>query len=241
MNVTNVVRTDSAHGLRQSETIKEVTKALLAFQTEMPSVTKDANNPFFKSKYATLSNIWHACQPVLAKNGLIVSQSSGNAYKVGDDTFNDFHTRIIHAESGEWIEAVSAIPIGKTDPQGYGSTNTYSRRYCLTPLIGIVVDDDDDGNAASGRQQKPEVTCTSLLKTMLNKEAGCQNKEDADLVINHVIPGESVSSIENEATASAVMKTIRNGIDKKTLDISTVLEEARKQQTAAESAAVFPV
>lgn len=247
----------SGHGLSQSESTREISKALLAFQSEMPAVGKDASNPFYKSKYATLANIWQACQPVLARHGLIVSQSSGEAYEVGKNLFNDFHTRVTHAESGEWIESTAAVPFGKTDPQGYGSTNTYSRRYTLSPILGIVVDDDDDGNAASGKLRekepppppnyvtenpKPEkkVKAIERVQNFLFK-AGCKTPKDKDLVIKHVNPNESVETVKTHAIAERFIEEVNAAIKSKSIYAETVLEEARKQASAAEAADAFPI
>ena len=54
-------------------------------------------------------------------------------------------TRLIHAESGQWISSVAIIPLPKNDPQGMGSAITYARRYALTAMLGIITEEDDDG------------------------------------------------------------------------------------------------
>jgi hypothetical protein len=48
--------------------------ALVAFQADMENVAKDATNPFFKSKYATLEATITAAKPHLKKHGLAVVQ-----------------------------------------------------------------------------------------------------------------------------------------------------------------------
>lgn len=236
--------------IKRSDKISEISKSLLKVQTEIPTIAKDANNPFFKSKYATFPHIWEECQPVFAKHGLVVSQSSGDTYKVGNDTFMQFCTLIIHAESGEYIEATSSVPLGKPDPQGYGSCNTYSRRYCLAPLIGIVVDDDDDGNTASQRGQKPQQQASpkkteapevEKIKDHL-RAAGCQSPQDANILLEFIAPGNSLKTITDDpARAKAVLKAITDGIKEKTLSLSQVLEDAKTQNAAAEAANAFPV
>jgi hypothetical protein len=40
------------------------------------------------------------------------------------------------------------------NPQSWGSSITYSRRYCLSSIVGIAPDEDDDGNKASAIQEK---------------------------------------------------------------------------------------
>lgn len=257
MNVPIANSQASRHGLSQSESTKEISKALLSFQSEMPAVGKDADNPFYRSKYATLANIWHACQPILSKHGLIVNQTSGETYIIGNDLFNDFHTRITHAESGEWMASTASIPFGKTDPQGYGSTNTYSRRYTLASLLGIVVDGDDDGNAASGKGQKKEpppppkyvtekpkpekkVKAIDRVQNFLFK-AGCKTPPDKDLVIKLINSKESVKTVKTDAIAERFIEEINTAVKSKKIDTATVLEEARKQAAAAEAANAFPI
>lgn len=243
--VMTVVSNDSSNVIKRSDKISEIAKSLLKVQSEIPTIAKDANNPFFKSKYATFPHIWEECQPVFAKHGIVVSQSSGGAVKVGNDTFVQFETLLIHADSGEWLSSVSLIPLGsKPDPQGYGSCNTYSRRYCLAPLIGIVVDDDDDGNTASQRgqktYQKQDESMSAKLKKRLHLEAGCNDAKDVDAVLEHIAPGNTLKSIEDEKRAAAVMKIIDEGIRDKTLNLSQVLEDTKTQNAAAEAANSFP-
>lgn len=158
------VSVQSGHGISQSQSIQEISKALFSVQSQMMAVAKDADNSFYRAKYATLHAVWQTLQPLMKDAGLVVMQSSGDARpiviqgKASEQVvlFMDFFTRITHSETGEWIQSVSEFPLGKIDPQGYGSAMTYARRYCLSALMGIVVDDDDDGNAGSGKQQPPQ-------------------------------------------------------------------------------------
>jgi len=46
--------------MEKSESIKNIAAALLIFQMKVDKVGKDATNPYFKSKYASLSNIQDA-------------------------------------------------------------------------------------------------------------------------------------------------------------------------------------
>jgi hypothetical protein len=123
-----------------SPTTTEITKALIAFHNEIGKIKKDAQNPFFKSDYATLSNILDAIKDPLAANGLTFVQ-----FPEGQ---NGLSTRLMH-ESGEWLEATYVMIPSKNDPQGLGSAITYQRRYSLGAVLGLNIDNDDDGNAAS--------------------------------------------------------------------------------------------
>lgn len=126
--------------MEKSESLKNIGKAITLFQTKMEKIKKDATNPFFKSKYATLSNILESIQLPLAESGLSFAQIPD-----GDC----LTTILIHNESGEFLQGCYAIHAAKIDPQGIGSAITYARRYALSAILGVNVDDDDDGNAAT--------------------------------------------------------------------------------------------
>ena len=129
--------------------MKELTKALVAFRAECPSIGKDSVNPHFKSNYASLSNILEVIVPVLTKHGLMVVQAPNEG---------NLDTTIMHV-SGESIKASMPLNPSKNDPQGMGSAITYARRYALGGMLSLNIDDDDDGNMASqapARRQEPQ-------------------------------------------------------------------------------------
>jgi hypothetical protein len=137
-----------------SAEIAELAKALSKAQGEFESVPKDANNPFFKSKYADLPAVVKAAAPILAANGLSIVQTLG--YFQDDDTLT---TRLLH-ESGQWIEDMMRLYLTKKDSQGMGSATTYARRYSYMAILGLVADDDDDGNSASVSAQPATAKAT---------------------------------------------------------------------------------
>lgn len=122
--------------------------ALLKSQTEFPNVKKSANNPFFKSKYASLDAILEVVTPILNKNGLFITQ-----FPVNDDNRVGVYTAIYYKD-GEKIEGRFTMTLAKNDPQGAGSAITYARRYALVSMLGLNVEDDDDANHASKQPVK---------------------------------------------------------------------------------------
>lgn len=139
-----------------SEQIGELAAALAAAQGKMTAASKDATNPHFKSRYATLASVWDAIRGPLSAHGLSVSQvleSAENGVGVA------VRTLLLHT-SGQWIASRYVMPItDKLTPQAMGSAITYARRYALSAIVGIAPDDDDDGNAASvtpARQEQPK-------------------------------------------------------------------------------------
>jgi len=127
--------------MQKSETIGQLAKALAMFHLKVETVKKDATNPFFKSKYASLSNILDAVSVPLSECDLSFSQLPNGEYGLT--------TILMHAESGEYISADYTMKPIKDDPQGKGSVITYQRRYALSAILGLNIDEDDDGNAAS--------------------------------------------------------------------------------------------
>lgn len=139
--------------MNKSESIAELTKALVNVQANLKPAVKDAKNPFFKSNYADINSVWDSCRDLLADNGLAVIQTTAPAeHAVIVET-------ILAHTSGEWIGGELLLPLTKGDAQGVGSAITYGRRYGLAAIVGIVADEDDDGNAASPRNgsAKPKV------------------------------------------------------------------------------------
>lgn len=124
----------------KSESLKEISKALSLFAIKVESIRKDANNPFFKSQYATLSNIIESSRDALSECGLSVSQ-----FPIGE---HSLITILMH-ESGEWMQSEYTMRPTKNDPQGIGSVITYMRRYALASVLNLSIQEDDDANEAS--------------------------------------------------------------------------------------------
>ena len=134
--------------MQRSESIKNIAKALAQFQAEVRNPANTESNPFYRSKYAPLSDILNLARPLLSKHGLSVLQSPSG------DGQNVTVTTLITHESGEWIESEPlTLKADKATAQGAGSAITYARRYALSAMLGISSEDDDDGNFASGKKQ----------------------------------------------------------------------------------------
>jgi hypothetical protein len=142
--------------MRTSDTINNLSKALLIFNVKVDTIKKDAKNPFFKSTYASLTNIIDSIKEPMIESGLVLVQFP--------EGLHHLTTRLIHSESGEWMESEYAMKPVKDDPQGIGSVLTYMRRYAIASILNLSIDEDDDANAAS---QKPMVKEDN--KVWLNK------------------------------------------------------------------------
>jgi hypothetical protein len=134
--------------MQTSNEINHIATALAKAQGERGRAKKDANNPHFNKKYADLASCWDACQQPLAANGLAVVQAN-----VPNEKGVTVKTRLIHS-SGQWIEDEGLfVPASKLDAQGFGSAETYCRRYALCAMVGIAPE-EDDGNAAAESNKK---------------------------------------------------------------------------------------
>ena len=126
----------------KSDSIKELAIAMSKAQSEMGGASKAANNPFFKSKYADLSEVIKAVKEPFASNGLSYVQ-----FPIEDNGRVGIETILMHS-SGEWMSNKFTVNLTKQDAQGAGSAITYCRRYALQAVAGIP-SEDDDGNSAS--------------------------------------------------------------------------------------------
>ena len=146
--------------MKTSESIKNLTKALLTAQTKMGAATKGAKNPFFKSSYADLPTVMEVVKDPLNDAGIIVLQPANH-----DNGRNFITTTLIHAESGEWVSSTTEVICAKqNDPQAFGAAQTYARRFGLQSML-FIPSEDDDGNTASGRNPYATKAATEKATT----------------------------------------------------------------------------
>lgn len=137
--------------MNKSESIAELSKAMASFQRDVKQPLKDADNPFFKSKFVPLESVVEAITDIAPKHGLSFTQWALS----GDDGTLGVATLLMHT-SGEFIEYDPVfMKADKPNAQGAGALITYLKRYTLSAIFGITSDQDDDGNSASGNQAKP--------------------------------------------------------------------------------------
>ena len=143
--------------METSETKAELFKAFANFKKKLKQPLKDANNPFFKSKYVPLENVVQVVDEAMIDTGLSYTQGIADL----EEGYLRVDTIVLH-ESGEYmvIKGSKVKPV-KNDPQSAGSAITYARRYSLSTAFGIASDPDDDGNGASQQaknNQQPKNT-----------------------------------------------------------------------------------
>jgi hypothetical protein len=182
--------------MEKSNSIQEIAKAIIQFHIKVETVKKDATNPFFKSKYASLSNILEAIQIPLEESGLSFSQ-----FPTGE---NGLTTILMHT-SGEYLQSDYNMQPVKNDPQGKGSVITYQRRYALAAVLGLNIDEDDDANEATHGGKTPEKAAENN-KPWLNK-----NTKEFDGAVKKLREGTTtIAKIREVMKVSKEVETLLN-------------------------------
>ena len=145
--------------METSQSIAEITKALCKAKLSFKPILKTSTNPFFKSKYAPLENVFDATNKALSDNGIVLTQF--DEYRDGRVAV----TTMLSHVSGEWVRGTTELTPVKGTPQDYGSAFTYARRYSAESILGVATEDDDDGNEASKPQEKKEEKKTQKVAT----------------------------------------------------------------------------
>lgn len=152
--------------MNKSESIVEISKALAKFQEEVKQPLKDADNPFFRSKYVPLENVVETISEYGPKNGLSFVQWPRN-----DENGRVGVATLLMHTSGEFIEFDPVyMKADKETAQGAGALITYLKRYSLSAIYGITSDQDDDGNEASGNQNNNQAPNGNQSKKASSKQ-----------------------------------------------------------------------
>ena len=117
---------------------KSINEKLFALQNEIGAISKDAKNPFYKSKYFDINSLIKQLQPLFQKHRLLLLQPIEESL---------VYTRIVCVDSGEYVVAGMKLP-ELADIQKLGGAVTYLRRYTLSSLLGLQSEEDDDGTSA---------------------------------------------------------------------------------------------
>lgn len=191
--------------MKTSENIMNISKALLQAQTNITFAGKNARNPHFKNTYADLTSVIDAIKSALNDAGIVFMQTPSPS----ESGTLALTTRLIHAETGEYIEDTGVCPLPKSDPQGYGSAMTYMRRYSLASICGLYQDDDD------GEQARPRLDPNVLQKHLFNIK-NSQNLGNLKTVY--------VDAIRELKADPLAMKSLELEKDKRKIELEAVVE-----------------
>jgi hypothetical protein len=125
-----------------------VYKKLFEAKKEIGKISKDSNNPFYKSKYFDINQLLEHVEPILQKHDLLLVQPILN---------NKVYSIIYDITDNSLIESYLELT-NITDPQKRGSEITYYRRYTLASLLGMQAEDDDANATVKNTSQSNEDT-----------------------------------------------------------------------------------
>ena len=177
--------------------ITKLAKALVLFTKDFQdaSLKNDAKNPHLRNSYLSLDNILNTVRPLLAKNGLTVSQDFAGEFLI---------TTLLH-ESGQYKG--SAMPFNPMEGnkavnnlQKIGGGITYAKRYAISSILAISVDTDDDGNSMA----KATVPKKGALPKGMYKHALTAYKRDGNF-----------KAVEQKYTLTDDVKNTILALDKK--------------------------
>lgn len=197
----------------------EIAAAFCAAQAQMPDIAKSRTAKVdtkaggsYTYKYADLSDLLEAVRPLLAANGLFVSQDC-----IRRASMIDVYTTIGH-KSGEYVDfGPMSFDAGGT-PQAAGSAVTYARRYALLAALGMATE-DDDGQAAA-QAPKPKAAPKA-------QEAPAEPKPGNTPAMKRMMALMNAAGLVERAsrlafTSAAVGRTIETASDLTAAEIATV-------------------
>lgn len=130
--------------------------ALAKAQGEFPPITRDRevevtmkSGGKYTFSYAQLAGAIEITRPVLAANGLAVTQFLTSL----DDGRAAIATTVMH-EGGGFLSGTIPMKTDGLDAQGVGSLITYTRRYAYFGALNLAPVDDDDANAVTGNKAR---------------------------------------------------------------------------------------
>lgn len=128
----------------------KIETAIASVATQGITCIKNADNPYFNSKYADLQTVVRALAQPLKTAGLgYYFRTTEN--REGETTYWTISLVVLTDDE----QVIVPFPFAQSDPQKMGSAITYAKRYLLTTVFNVIAEEDDDGNAASGNTTKP--------------------------------------------------------------------------------------
>lgn len=162
---------------------------LFILQQEIGTISKDAKNPFYKSKYFDINSLIEQLKPLFKENRLVLYQPI-----LGDSV--ETIIKCIDTEQS----VISNLKLPEiSDPQKLGSAITYYRRYTLASLLGLQAV-DDDGNLGSGKVE------SQVEKKWLN-----ENTPEFSKAIEYIQQGGNVEDIKSKYKVS---KKVQDALSK---------------------------
>lgn len=173
METTKTVTVRAPEGGYCSTELDQLFSALSVAQGEYETIGCNRENPYFKVRFADLDSILSAVRPALKRNKLTFLQQ----VRINEEGMTILHSILGHA-SGQWIESRNRIIPTKNDPQTFGSTLSYLKRYAAVSLLGVTISQDkDDDDAEKDMADARHIFVKGGLNTKYNPK-----EETADTI-----------------------------------------------------------
>lgn len=141
-------------------------KELLSLQAELKA-PKNQFNAFGKYKYRSCEDILEALKPLLLKHGLVLTVSD-EIKEVGGLIFVESTASITNGEEELFVKSQAGIDVNKKGmdmAQCFGSSSSYSRKYCLNGLF--LIDDTKDSDATNNHETKKDTLTSARFENAL--------------------------------------------------------------------------
>lgn len=206
--------------MKTSEQLNLISEALAKFSAEKPIISKEkavkmkgtskAGKEYdVNYDYAPLEVLQETIKPVLAKNGLFVTQMLG----VGHES-TGIYTRIGHS-SGQFIESFWPVNLENvTKEQDRGSKLTYNKRYAYAAALDLILS-DEDSDAVGVENEKPQPQA-SYTKQFYKQDL---LPNPADFVINFgkKYKGKKIGDVPNEDLDQTIEYFLNSAKDSRSL------------------------
>ena len=152
---------------------RNIYSVILQARGMIGAVTKNATNPFFKSKYADINNVIDTINPVCDSLGIVWTQSP----KVTKENQDILYTRLCLEDNPEqFIDSEVRLLLPSADMQKLGTAITYARRYAHISIFGLPTE-DDDGQAVSKQPTASQKRSAEIIKAMDKLVEAHKNKD----------------------------------------------------------------
>lgn len=178
---------------------KEYDAALSAFQSECPVIIKKVKGATGSYKFAPLDDIMPQVQPLLSKHGFSFSITSEVTPKMVKAICKVTHCGG-HFDIGEFAVPTDERNTMMSDPQRYGGSLTFAKRYAFCNAFGIMTGDEDrdaarrKASTSSGRVVTPELR----LRFFEYSKPWHRQLQAMAIDLGWIMPDEGVDKIPDE-------------------------------------------
>jgi hypothetical protein len=150
---------------------KEITAALCKFIQQVGTIKEESNAQY--GKFADLSGVLSVVNPVLAANGLIVT----NTTKITEDK-NILSVQLLHISGESLTPSEILLPkgIAKNELYSTGQALTYFKRYLLLGLLNLTAGIPDH----DGQVYNPDEEVDKVIPMTKHKAVGMPTILDKD-------------------------------------------------------------